>query len=84
MLTAIRSRIGIKGVPSAADAVEASFLPPAKRHFRETIEWRNKKKRIIAKIRAMGRFNLAFIISRMPVGKSLEDWTNIGRKSLIN
>ncbi|KAL3113009.1 hypothetical protein niasHT_013474 [Heterodera trifolii] len=66
MLTAIRSRIGVKEVPSTADAVEASFLPPAKRNFRETMEWRNKKKRIIAKIRAMGRFNLAFIISRMP------------------
>ena len=56
-------------------------MPPAKRHFRyrnlirmeynyklrETQEWRRKRRRIITKIRAMGRFQLQFLLSRMPV-----------------
>uniref|UniRef100_A0A915EJW0 Uncharacterized protein n=1 Tax=Ditylenchus dipsaci TaxID=166011 RepID=A0A915EJW0_9BILA len=37
------------------------------KHFRESEDWKKKKARILAKIRTVGKINLAIIISRMPV-----------------
>uniref|UniRef100_A0AC34GRI9 Uncharacterized protein n=1 Tax=Panagrolaimus sp. ES5 TaxID=591445 RepID=A0AC34GRI9_9BILA len=45
---------------------DPNFLPK-KRHFRESEEWKKKRSRIIAKIRTMGRLNLALIMARMPL-----------------
>ncbi|VDK45884.1 unnamed protein product [Anisakis simplex] len=39
---------------------------PRKKHFRETEEWRKKKSRVLTKMKAMGRINLALVIARMP------------------
>uniref|UniRef100_A0A0N5A3I4 F-box domain-containing protein n=1 Tax=Parastrongyloides trichosuri TaxID=131310 RepID=A0A0N5A3I4_PARTI len=44
-----------------------------KKHFRETEEWKVKKTRIISKIKAMGKINLAFIISKMQTIETLPD-----------
>ncbi|KAI6233665.1 hypothetical protein M3Y99_00880600 [Aphelenchoides fujianensis] len=44
------------------------WLPPSRRrHFRDTEEWRQKRSRIISKIRCMGRINLALILHRLPL-----------------
>ena len=81
MLEAVRSRLGSKvcapnlnqkNINDFKDQqpqvdVDASFMPPAKRHFRETKEWKRKRARIISKIRVMGKFQLQFLLSRMPV-----------------
>uniref|UniRef100_A0AC35F9S6 Uncharacterized protein n=1 Tax=Panagrolaimus sp. PS1159 TaxID=55785 RepID=A0AC35F9S6_9BILA len=63
MFDIIRSRMQKTEIEKGQDP---NFLPK-KRHFRETEEWKKKKKRIIAKIRTMGRLNLALIMARMPV-----------------
>uniref|UniRef100_A0AC35U5B5 F-box domain-containing protein n=1 Tax=Rhabditophanes sp. KR3021 TaxID=114890 RepID=A0AC35U5B5_9BILA len=44
-----------------------------KKHFRDTDEWKVKKTRIISKMRAMGKINLAFIISKMQTIETLPD-----------
>ncbi|ETN80219.1 hypothetical protein NECAME_09314 [Necator americanus] len=40
------------------------FLPK-KRHFRETEEWRIKKKRVLTKMRALTKINLLLVLSKM-------------------
>lgn len=72
MLEAVRSRIGSKDQIQNPD-VDLSFMPLAKRIFWESQEWKQKKARIIAKIRCMGRFQLAFLLSRMPTIDKLPD-----------
>uniref|UniRef100_A0A914P0I1 Uncharacterized protein n=2 Tax=Meloidogyne TaxID=189290 RepID=A0A914P0I1_MELIC len=64
MIEAVRCRLGGKTPKTELDF---NFIPVTKRHFRESREWRRKRGRIIAKIRALGRFQLAFLLSRMPV-----------------
>ncbi|KAF7637218.1 hypothetical protein Mgra_00003394 [Meloidogyne graminicola] len=54
MIEAVRCRLGGK-IPKSE--IEFSFLPNTKRHFRESREWRRKRGRIIAKIRALGSLN---------------------------
>ena len=44
-------------------------------HFRDTEEWQKKRRRIITKMRTVGRLRLALILSKMPVGPlALESW----------
>ncbi|VDN23084.1 unnamed protein product [Gongylonema pulchrum] len=50
---------------------DLSLWAVRKKHFRETEEWKRKKRRVRTKIRAMGRINLALIIARMPVSLRL-------------
>ncbi|KAK6756946.1 hypothetical protein RB195_015022 [Necator americanus] len=42
------------------------FLPK-KRHFRETEEWRIKKKRVLTKMRALTKINLLLVLSKMSI-----------------
>ncbi|CAI5454184.1 unnamed protein product [Caenorhabditis angaria] len=38
-----------------------------KKHFRDTEEWKIKKTRILKKLRALSKINLAMVLSRMPM-----------------
>ncbi|CAP30142.2 Protein CBG10845 [Caenorhabditis briggsae] len=44
-----------------------------KKHFRDTEEWRVKKTRILNKLRALSKINLALVLSRMPTIEKLPD-----------
>uniref|UniRef100_A0A914E9C2 Uncharacterized protein n=1 Tax=Acrobeloides nanus TaxID=290746 RepID=A0A914E9C2_9BILA len=69
MFDLIRSRVLQNESTPEGSSEPASWLPK-KKHFRETEEWKEKRSRIITKMRCLGKLNLAFIISRMPVGVS--------------
>ncbi|VDN00753.1 unnamed protein product [Thelazia callipaeda] len=44
----------------------------SKKHFRESEEWRKKKRRVYAKMKAMGRINLALIMTKLPLKQRLD------------
>ncbi|CCD69938.1 F-box domain-containing protein [Caenorhabditis elegans] len=44
-----------------------------KKHFRDTEEWKVKKTRILNKLRALSKINLALVLSRMPTIEKLPD-----------
>ncbi|GMT36962.1 hypothetical protein PFISCL1PPCAC_28259 [Pristionchus fissidentatus] len=54
--------------PSTADSWLAK-----KKHFRDTEEWKKKKARIMSKLRALSKINLALVLSRMPSVDKLSD-----------
>ncbi|KAI6176397.1 hypothetical protein M3Y97_00793700 [Aphelenchoides bicaudatus] len=56
---------GIKAKNETDEPEKITWLT-SKRHFRETEAWKQKRKRIIMKIRVMGKFNLAFLLSKAP------------------
>uniref|UniRef100_A0A0N5AY57 Uncharacterized protein n=1 Tax=Syphacia muris TaxID=451379 RepID=A0A0N5AY57_9BILA len=37
-----------------------------RKHFRDTEEWKKKKCRLLLKMRALGKINLALLLARMP------------------
>ncbi|CAD5213307.1 unnamed protein product [Bursaphelenchus okinawaensis] len=39
---------------------------PKKKHFRDTEEWKQKRRRIIVKMKVLGKLNLNLLLSRMP------------------
>uniref|UniRef100_A0A914RS12 Uncharacterized protein n=1 Tax=Parascaris equorum TaxID=6256 RepID=A0A914RS12_PAREQ len=40
-----------------------------KKQFRDTDEWKKKKSRLLTKVKAMGRLNLALAATRTPVSQ---------------
>ncbi|PIC18795.1 hypothetical protein B9Z55_024562 [Caenorhabditis nigoni] len=66
MLDLFRSKGDTKTNDGHASTSSNTWLAK-KKHFRDTEEWKVKKTRILNKLRALSKINLALVLSRMPV-----------------
>ncbi|CAJ0951912.1 unnamed protein product, partial [Mesorhabditis belari] len=71
MLEIFKNKID-KPSPSNELISSQTFLT-RKKHFRDTEEWKLKKRRIISKLKIMSKFNLALVLSRLPTIDKLPD-----------
>ncbi|KHN76088.1 hypothetical protein Tcan_14113 [Toxocara canis] len=56
---------------SSGEAETCSNFEPKKKHFRDTDAWKKKRSRLLTKMKAMGRFNLALMTARVPEEKEI-------------
>ncbi|CAJ0577769.1 unnamed protein product, partial [Mesorhabditis spiculigera] len=57
----------------SSESISSQTFLTRKKHFRDTAEWKAKKRRIITKLRIMGKINLALVLSRLPTIDKLPD-----------
>ncbi|EGT43232.1 hypothetical protein CAEBREN_21355 [Caenorhabditis brenneri] len=67
MLDLFRSKGETKVYNDGTASTSSNTWLAKKKHFRDTEEWKVKKTRILNKLRALSKINLALVLSRMPV-----------------